>query len=80
MRGMKAPDLCDLCGAEVPPDEGHRAELSVGASMCPTPMAFHDQCWVQASHLWQPDPDSTCTTDPLYPETAQWSQAEGPGT
>ncbi|MDP9388800.1 MAG: hypothetical protein M3Q48_13035 [Actinomycetota bacterium] len=70
---MKASDLCDACGREVPPDQGHRAELSVGASMCPTPMAFHDECWEQASALWQPDPDSSCTVDPLFPETGQWT-------
>jgi len=22
--------------------------------------------------MWQPDPDSYCTVDPLFPETGQW--------
>ncbi len=77
MGAVKAPDMCDVCGAEVPPGEGHRAELAVSGAMCPTPMAFHDECFEQASHLWQPDPDSLCTVDPLFPETAQWTVPEG---
>lgn len=69
---MKASDLCDACGREVRPDEGHREELAVGNSMCPSPMAFHDECWEQARHMWEPDPDSYCQVDPLFPETGQW--------
>ena len=45
--------------------------------MCPTPMAFHDECWQQASHLWQRDEENSCAVDPMFPETAQWT---GPGT
>lgn len=75
---MKATDLCDVCGREVPPDQGHRAELSAGASMCPTPMAFHDECWEQAAAMWQPDPDSLCVVDPLFPETGQWTTPAPP--
>lgn len=70
---MKASDMCDVCGREVAPGEGHREELSTGASMCPTPMAFHDECWERAKDMWQPDPDSLCVVDPLFPETAQWT-------
>ncbi len=50
--------------------------MAVSGAMCPTPMAFHDQCYETAQALWQPgadDPDSTCTVDPLFPETAQWT-------
>ena len=71
-------DQCDLCGLEVPADQGHRAELSVGSSMCPTPMAFHDDCWEKASALWQPDPDYACDVDPRFPETGQWPRAGAP--
>ncbi len=74
---MKAPELCDLCGEQVPPGQGHRAELSVGPSMCPTPMAYHDDCWARASALWQPDDDSWCSADPLFPETGQWLPGAG---
>ena len=73
---MKANDQCDVCGKDVPPGEGHREELSAGASMCPTPMAFHDQCWELAKDMWQPDQDSLCVVDPMFPETSQWSEAQ----
>lgn len=69
---MKASDMCDVCGREVPPGEGHREEVGVAGAMCPAPMAFHDECWEQASKMWQPDPDSYCEVDPLFPETANW--------
>lgn len=70
---MKPPDLCDVCGVDVPPDEGVRAELSVGGAMCPTAMVFHDACYEQARHMWEPDPESSCSFDPLFPETGQWT-------
>ncbi|HET9443006.1 MAG TPA: hypothetical protein VFO65_06765 [Acidimicrobiales bacterium] len=73
---MKSPDLCDVCGHEVPEGEGYREEVSVGSSMCPTPMSFHQECWEQASQLWQPDPDSLCAVDPRFPETGQWMLPE----
>ena len=78
---MKAPDLCDVCGRDVPAGQGVRAEMAVSGAMCPTPMAFHDECYETAQALWQPgadDPDSTCTVDPLFPETAQWTGPDAP--
>lgn len=51
--------------------------VGVDGSMCPAPMAFHDECWERAAYLWQPDPDSSCQiADPLYPETGQWVRAQ----
>lgn len=70
---MKAPDTCDVCGHTVPTDQGVRAELSVGGAMCPTAMVFHDACYEQAKGMWEPDPDSACSFDPMFPETAQWT-------
>ncbi|MGH9269279.1 MAG: hypothetical protein ACRD0D_14030 [Acidimicrobiales bacterium] len=69
---MQPPQLCDVCGDAVPPEDAHVAELSVSAAMCPTPMTFHKGCYEKASELWQPDPDSYCTVDPMFPETARW--------
>ncbi len=66
-------DLCDVCGGEVPPGEAVKEELSAADAMCPTPMVFHRQCYDQASAIWQPDPDSYCTTDPMFPETQRWT-------
>ena len=66
-------ELCDVCGGEVPPGEAVKAELAAANAMCPTPMTFHPNCYEQASAIWQPDPDSYCTTDPEFPETAQWT-------
>ncbi len=70
---MKPLELCDVCGGEVEASEAVKAELSAADAMCPTPMTFHQQCYEQASAIWQPDPDSYCTTDPAFPETAQWA-------
>ena len=70
---IKLGELCDVCGQPVPPEEAYRAELTVSGAMCPSPMTFHPPCYERASSLWQPDPDSYCTVDPLFPETAQWS-------
>jgi hypothetical protein len=39
-------------------------------------MVFHKECYEQAAELWQPDPDSYCTVDPLFPETGQWTNPE----
>ena len=68
--------MCDVCGREVPEGTGHREEVSVSGAMCPAPMAFHDECWATASVMWQPDPDSYCEIDPLFPETAQWVEEQ----
>ena len=76
METMKPPELCDVCGGEVPPAEAYRAELTAASSMCPTPMLFHQSCYEQASTIWQPDPDSYCTVDPEFPETQQWTLPE----
>lgn len=64
--------MCDVCGREVPPGKGHREEVGVSGAMCPAPMAFHDECWELASHMWAPEPDSYCEIDPMFPETAHW--------
>ena len=70
---MKPSELCDVCGGAVPAEEAVKAELSAADAMCPTPMTFHKACYEQASRIWQPDPDSYCTTDPDFPETQQWT-------
>lgn len=70
---MNAPDLCDVCGSEVAGDEGVRAEMTVAGAMCPTPMVMHPACYERAKDMWQPDDDSLCSVDPLFPETTQWS-------
>ena len=75
---MRPAALCDACGGEVEASEVVRAELSAADAMCPTPMTFHPQCYERASAVWQPDPDSYCTTDPEFPETAQWTQPQQP--
>jgi hypothetical protein len=49
-----------------------KSEFTVMGAMCPTAMTFHTACYAQASSLWEPDPDSYCTVDPLFPETGQW--------
>lgn len=75
-------EQCDVCGQPVPVDDMVKAELSVAGAMCPTAMTFHTACHEQASVMWQPDPDSYCTVDPLFPETGQWvlpEEAEGGG-
>jgi hypothetical protein len=77
MQPMQPPELCDVCGIDDPADEAVRDELTTAeAAMCPTPMVFHPACYEQASQMWRPDPDSYCTTDPEFPETAQWSQVD----
>lgn len=65
--------MCDVCGGEVPPEEAVTADLSAADAMCPSPMVLHKACRDQASAMWQPDPDSYCTVDPEFPETAQWT-------
>ncbi|MFN2606893.1 MAG: hypothetical protein ABR511_03200 [Acidimicrobiales bacterium] len=75
---VKLGELCDVCGRVVAPEEAVKAELTVSGAMCPSPMTFHPGCYEQASVLWQPDPDSYCTTDPLFPETGQWTLPEDP--
>ena len=65
-------EQCDVCGQNVPADDMVKTELTVAGAMCPTAMTFHTACYEQASVMWQPDPESYCTVDPLFPETAQW--------
>ncbi len=65
-------EQCDVCGQDVPTDDMVKTELSVANAMCPTAMVFHQACFEKASALWEPDPDSYCTVDPLFPETGQW--------
>lgn len=69
-------ELCDACGQVVDPEVAVKAELTVSAAMCPSPMTFHPECHEAASVLWQPDPDSYCTTDEMFPETGQWAIPE----
>jgi hypothetical protein len=77
---VKLGEMCDVCGQVVAGDEAVRAELSVSGAMCPSPMTFHPSCYEQASVMWQPDPDSYCTVDPLFPETGQWTSTDEPAT
>lgn len=70
---MSRIESCDMCGKDITND-AVRAELSFGeGAMCPTPMTMHKACYEKASQLWQPDPESTCVVDPLFPETEQWT-------
>lgn len=69
-------EACEVCGGAVEPQDAVRAELSVGEQMCPTPMTFHKACYERASVLWKPDPDSYCVTDPMFPETSEWTPRE----
>lgn len=71
------PEQCDVCGQNVPADDMIKTELTVAGAMCPTAMTFHTGCYEKASSMWQPDPDSYCTVDPLFPETAQWAVPAG---
>ncbi len=75
---IKPAEICDVCGGEVPAEEAVKAELSAADAMCPTPMTFHQGCYERASQIWQPDPDSYCTTDPDFPETQQWTPRAEP--
>ena len=77
---IKFDEQCDACGLPVAPEDAFRGELAVGDMMCPAPMLFHKACYEKASELWKPDPDSYCTVDSEYPETAQWSQEVPPQT
>jgi hypothetical protein len=65
-------EQCDVCGQNVPADDMVKKELTVLGAMCPTAMTFHTACYDQAASMWQPDPESYCTVDPLFPETGQW--------
>ncbi len=49
-----------------------KTELTVAGAMCPTAMTFHTGCYEKASAMWQPDPESYCTVDPLFPDTGKW--------
>jgi hypothetical protein len=76
MGELRLAPSCDICGREVAPEDYYTAELTVSGAMCPSPMTFHKACYEAASDMWKPDPDSYCTVDPLFPETAQWTQAQ----
>lgn len=69
---MKPPDTCDVCGVDVPADEGVRTEVSKEGAMCPTAMVFHDPCYEQARQFWDIDAGSSCPVDPDFPETGMW--------
>ncbi len=68
---------CDICGQDVSPEEAYNTELTAQGPTCPTAMTMHQACYQRASELWVPEAaDSTCTYDPLFPETGQWSQLQ----
>lgn len=69
---MNPPDTCDVCGIDVPPDEGVRTEVSVENAMCPTAMVFHESCFEKASQFWDTNPGDSCPVDPEFPETGMW--------
>jgi len=74
---IKLGEMCDVCGRVVDdPNDAVRAELTASGAMCPSAMTFHQACYERASSMWQPDPESYCTVDPLFPETGQWNQAQ----
>ena len=75
---MQLGELCDICGQEVGADEAYRGDMMASELMCPTPMTLHQDCFRQAAGMWQLDTESTCTYDPDYPETAQWSVVPEP--
>ena len=65
---------CDVCGKDVSPAEAYNMELTAQGATCPTALTLHQACYEAASELWVPEsPDSTCTYDPLFPETGQWA-------
>lgn len=76
--GLNLTPSCDVCGRDVTPDDYYSAELTASGAMCPSPMTFHKACFEAASTMWYPDPDSYCTVDPLFPETAQWASPASP--
>jgi hypothetical protein len=65
-------EQCDVCGQDVPKDDMVKQELTVAGAMCPPAMTFHTACYEKAAAMWQPDPESYCTVDPLFPETGKW--------
>jgi len=70
---MGRVESCDVCGQDIS-GESVRAELSFGeGAMCPSPMTMHKECHEKASALWQPDPDSVCVNDTMFPETQKWT-------
>lgn len=72
-------NVCEVCGGEVSAEDLHRAELTIGDVMCPTPMTFHRACYEQAATVWErPSEDSTCVVDRKYPETQRWTPVEQP--
>ena len=75
--GVRFVVACDVCGQPVNPDDCFQAELTAGGATCPTALTLHQSCYEAAASLWIPeDPDSTCTYDPLFPETGQWNRMQ----
>ena len=71
--GVRFVTACDVCGQPVTADDFVQAELTAGGATCPTALTMHKACYESASAMWVPeDPDSTCTYDPLFPETGKW--------
>jgi hypothetical protein len=75
--GVRFVTACDVCGQPVTAEDCFQAELTAGGATCPTSLTMHKACYDAASSLWVPeDPDSTCTYDPLFPETGQWNRMQ----
>ncbi len=69
--------MCDVCGQALSDDDCFTTELTAQGVTCPTTMSFHRACYDAASSLWVPEgPDSTCNVDPLFPETAKWTELQ----
>jgi hypothetical protein len=72
--GFGLNPACDVCGQPVTPEDCYTTELTAGGATCPTALTLHHACYEAASSMWVPEaPDSTCTYDPLFPETGQWN-------
>ncbi|MBW3562828.1 MAG: hypothetical protein KY437_10070 [Actinobacteria bacterium] len=74
---MGPTETCEACGRDVAPEEARRAELTVGDMMCPTPMVFHEECYEQASGVWEASGTSCSSPDPEFPETERWVSFPG---
>jgi hypothetical protein len=69
--------VCDMCFQPVTEDDCYQTELTAQGATCPTMMTMHHACYEAAASLWVPEgPDSTCRVDPLFPETAQWTETQ----
>jgi hypothetical protein len=75
--GFGIQALCDMCFQPVSEEDCFQTELTAQGATCPTMMTLHHACYEAAASLWVPEgPDSTCRVDPLYPETAQWTESQ----